>query len=295
MKHKENWLKNYFKNATQRGFTLVEILVSIAVFLVLAAGALGAYTLLVRTTKVARERTVLSALADNYLEVVRNLPYSQIGTIVGNPNGSLPDSTNPINQTIGGTKYRIYYEVTYIDDPADGTILAGTDSAPNDYKQVKMSITNTTTGQSTYFLTNISPKGLEGLNNAGALVIKVFDAVGQPVSGANIHIQKTDNSIILDRTSDSLGNWTEVGLPAGVNAYHIVVTKTGYSTDQTYAISVSNPNPIKPDATIVTGQVTQVSFAIDLVSTLIVKTLDTICQPVNGVNVNIAGAKKKKK
>ena len=60
-----------------------------------------------------------------------------------------------------------------------------------------------------------------------------------------------------------IGNWIEVGLPPSVNGYHIVVTKPGYSTDQTYPITPQNPNPTKPDATIMSGQVTQVSIVTD--------------------------------
>ena len=224
---------------------------------------------------------------------MRNLPYSSVGTINGNPPGNLQDQSNPSTTTIEGITYRIYYEVTYIDDPADGTILLGTDPKPDDYKQVKMFIQNSGTNQTTTFITNVSPKGLESLNNAGALLIKVFDANGQPISGASIQI---DNMVLnpdlhLTRSSDATGQWIEVALPASANSYHITVTKAGYSTDQTYPITVQNPNPTKPDATIVNGVVTQVSFSIDLLSNLNIKTLDQTCQPISGVGVNVQGAK----
>lgn len=275
------------------GFTLIEAVVGLAVFAVLMTGVLAVYTLLSRTVKIDREKTIVASLANSRLETVRNLPYSQVGTVNGNPNGSLPDLTNPENVSIESAPYRLYYEVTYQDDPADGTILAGTDSAPNDYKQVKMYVRNETTGAVTNFLTTISPQGLESLNNAGALAIRVFNAQGQPVPSASVHIENfllTPN-IVLDRTTDANGNLLEVGLPASVNGYHIVATKPGYSTDQTYPITVQNPNPVKPDATIVNGQVTQVSFAIDLLSDLLIRTLGTSCQNLNGINVNVAGTK----
>jgi hypothetical protein len=135
---------------------------------------------------------------------------------------------------------------------------------------------------------------LEGLTSGGALLLNVFDASGQPVSGANVHIENTllDPDIILDRQTNSAGQVIEVALPSSVNGYHVVVTKTGYSSDQTEPISVANPNPTKPYATVVDGVVTQVSFAIDLLSNLTIRTLNQLCQNVNGVNVNIKGAKK---
>ncbi|MBL8030621.1 MAG: carboxypeptidase regulatory-like domain-containing protein, partial [Candidatus Doudnabacteria bacterium] len=264
---------------------------SLAIFVIIALGVLGSYAALSRSVKVARERTILASLASNYMEIVKNMPYSQVGTKIGNPNGPLADFTNPIITKIESYTYRIYYEVTYIDDPADNS--APTDLEPADYKQIKMHVTNTTTGQLTSFTTNMVPKGLEGTLNAGALRINVINSSGQPIFGASIHIESTTTApnIILDRTSDSAGQWVEVGLPAKVNGYRIVVTKAGYSTDQTYPITAQNPSPIKPDATIVDGQVTQITFSIDLLSTLNIRTLNGLCQNLNGVNMNVKGAK----
>lgn len=285
--------KNKQLNKNQQGFTIVEIVVGIAIFAILAVGILGCYTVLTNSVRAARQKVVLSTLAAERLEIVRNLAYSQVGTVNGNPSGALPDSFNPYNTTIEGILYRVYYEVTYIDDPADGTILAGTDPAPNDYKQVKMSVLNTKNNVVTPFVTNVSPKGLESTTNAGALLINVFNANGQPIEDATINIDNTllNPDIHLSRSSDAAGNWVEVGLPASTNGYHITVTKNGYSTDATVPISVGNPNPTKPDSTVLVGQVTQVSFSIDLLSSLTIRTLSQTCQAQNGVNVNVKGAK----
>lgn len=275
------------------GFTLMDILVSVTVFTILVAGVIGAVSALHRSVKAAREQTILSSLVSSDLEIVRNLPYVQVGTVQGNPPGALPDQASPRSITVEGRTYAIYYEVTYTDDPADGTALAGTDSSAADYKQVKMFIRNTTSGQVTTILTTVSPKGLEGTQNAGALSIRVLNAQGQPVSGARVQIFNTvlNPDITLDRTTDASGNWIEVGLPPSVNGYHVVVSKNGYSTDQTYPLTAQNPNPIKPDATVLVGQVTQVTFAIDLLANLTIRTLDQKCQPVNGIGVNVAGSK----
>lgn len=276
------------------GFTLIELLVGIAIFAILTSGALGVYSILTRTVKLAREKTVLSSLASNYLEIVRNMPYANIGTINGNPAGNLADFTNAINVKIENFNYKIYYEVTFVDDPADG--LAGNipnDPAPADYKQVKLSILNVATGQVTNFVTSVSPKGLEGTQNAGAIKVKVFNAIGQRIPDADIRIQHPTSSpaIILDRKSDASGEWVEVGLPAAINNYRLVVTKPGYSVDQTYPATAQNPNPTKPDATVVNGQVVEIPFSIDLLANLSIKTLDGFCQNINGINLNIRGDK----
>jgi len=277
----------------QKGFTLVEMVVGLAIMGILIVGVVNTYGLLSTSLRVYREKTATSALADYYLELARNLPYSQIGTVSGNPHGNLADQPNPISTAANGNNYQIYYSVTYIDDPADGTILAGTDPAPSDYKQVKVYIKNTATNSTSTFQTVVAPQGLESLASGGALAIKVFDSVGQPVSGASIHITNPSINPIIDvtRTSDAGGNWIEVGLPNSVNGYHITVTKGGYSSDQTYPISAQNPNPIKPDATISNGQVTQISFSIDLTSTLTFQTLNQTCAAIPTVGVEVQGAK----
>ncbi len=295
MKPKTNTFFNFRRpqNQDEFGFTLIETIAGIAIFAILIVGVLSSYAALSTSVRVAREKTVLSSLAANYLEIMRNLPYSEVGTINGNPSGSLADASNPIGTTIESVQYEIYYEVTYIDDPADGTIILGTDSAPNDYKQAKMFIKKLSTGTVTHFLTTVSPKGLEGLSNAGAILIKVYDASGQPISGAEVSIDNTilNPDILLDRTTDSTGQVIEVALPASVNGYHISATKAGYSTDSTYPITVANPNPTKPDSTVVDGTVTQVSLFIDLVADLTINTVNTTCVAENGVNVNIHGSK----
>ncbi len=265
---------------------------TLAIFSVIAAGVLGAYSVLTRSIKIAREKTVLASLASNYLEIVKNMPYSQVGTISGNPNGPLADFSNPIISKIESGNYKIYYEVVYVDDDSDGTVLAGTDASPNDYKQVKMKIQNQTTDEITSFTTNVVPKGLE-ISTGGALYIKVFSASGQPVEGANVHIESTTTapSVVLDRLTNAAGEVLELDLPAKLNGYHIEATKAGYSKDMTYPLTVDNPNPIKPDATVSVGLVTQVSLSIDLLANLAIKTLDNFCQNLSGVNVNVRGAK----
>lgn len=277
----------------QKGFSLIESLIGTAIFVMLALVVYQAFFLTYRNAIANWENTTIASLARQYLENARNIPYAQIGTIQGNPHGNLPDLANPSTATVGNTIYKIYFEVTYVDDPADGTIVLGTDPAPDDYKQVKLSVKNNTTGNITNFVTNIVPSGLENMTTGGALSLSVMDAYGEPVPDATINI--TNNSISpsinLSRLSDANGKWIEVGLPDSSNSYHVVVTKNGYSSDQTYPISGGNPSPTKPDATIANGQVTQISFAIDKTSNLIFNTLNQTCQAVSGVGVEIRGAK----
>lgn len=277
----------------KRGFSLVESIIAIAIFVLLANVIYQTSALLIKSVGTYRENATISSLASQYMEIVHNLPYSSVGTVNGNPHGTLPDQPSTTTVNINGLDYQIYYVVNYIDNPADGTALAGTDFAPNDYKQVKLYVKNIKTEKTYSFLTNITPKGLENLDSGGALVIKVFDSVGQPVPNATINISNTNlaTNINLTRTTDDQGNWIEVGLPDSANSYHIMASKNGYSGDQTYPISAGNPNPVKPDSTIANGQVTQISFSIDKLSSLSFDTLDQNCAVLNNIAMNISGTK----
>lgn len=277
----------------QKGISLIEIIVCVAIFAILSVTIYGLFTSIIKGITYYREKSTISSLANQYIEIVRNMPYENVGTLEGNPHGLLADLPNPIELDVNGTDYQIYYAISYHDDPADGTILAGTDLAPNDYKQVKLYVKNINTGATNSFLTNVAPKGLEGMASGGALYLEVFDAVGQPVPGATIHITNTSivPNIDLTRTADAGGNWIEVGLPNSANSYNVVASKSGYSVDRTYPVSVANPNPTKPDATISNGNVTQISFSIDKLSNLVFKTLNQSCAAIPGVGLAVRGSK----
>ena len=273
---------------SNEGFSLMELIVSLAIFAILAVGMLASFGIVSKAAKTAQEKIVLSSLSTYYLEAVRNMPYSKIGTLEGNPHGLLPDSPDQIQQNINGTMYDIYYKVTYIHDPADPA------QGTADYKQVKMSILNTFTSKVTDFITTVVPKGVISNPNTGALQVSVINAQGQALPAASVNITyptTTPYIYNLPDITDSNGQVLEVGLQPAINAYRIVATKPGYSTDQTYPITAQNRNPVHPDATIASGTVTQLTLSIDNLSNLNIKTLDQFCQPLSGVNVNVAGAK----
>src|SRR3989338_6934653 len=142
-----------FQN-NQKGFTLVESLIGIGIFVMLTCVVYQVITLIYKEAELNWDNTTVSFLASQYLENARNIPYSEIGTIEGNPHGNLPDLPNPSNTTVGGIIYQAYFEISYVDDSADGTILLGNDFASNDYKQVKLTIKNTATNTTSDFVTN---------------------------------------------------------------------------------------------------------------------------------------------
>lgn len=270
------------------GFTLIETIVSVAVLGILCASAYGLYATIINAIVYYRGQTTVSALADQYLEVARNLSYSKIGTINGNPHGDLPDEPNALNVTFNGINYQIYYVVNALHDQADPNLTV------QDYKQVKLYVKNVQNGITKSFITTIAPISLASMGNGGALSLQVIGSIYstyQPVVGATINITNISLNphINLQRTAGSNGRWNEVGLPPDSH-YHISVTKNGYSSDQTYSVA-QYPGTTQPDAAVILNQTQSVTLVIDKLSSMFLQTKDITCQPVAGASLNVQGTK----
>ncbi len=267
------------------GFTLIEAVVCVAIFSVLILAISGFFTSVIKGITYYRERVVISSLANQYLEIARNLPYAQIGTENGNPHGTLPDLPSPLEVSFNGANYQIYYVVNALHDLADPNI------GVQDYKQVKLYIKNVSTGAENSFVTTIAPIKLASLGSGGVISFQVINKAWQPVPEALIHITNANivPNINLYRTAGSDGKWNEIGLAPDSN-YHVVVTKNGYSADQTYP-ATQYPGATNLDVTVIQGEATSATFAIDPLSNLVFNVKSRTCQPISGVATNVRGAK----
>ncbi len=254
------------------GFTLVETLVALGILGIFFAAVAGILQQVLQEVGQSRVRTTALALAQEKMELVRNLPYANVGTIGGIPQGPLAQNETI---TINNQPFTITTSIEYVDDPFDG--LAPSDLINTDYKRARVEITWEGAFPSRVpltLVTNISPKGVETTAGGGTLFIQVFNANGQPVSNANIKLDNTAVSpeIHLQTLSNVNGLVVLPGSPACITCYQITVSKTGYSTDKTYSTS-EVANPLQPYATVIEGDVTSISFAIDEVSSVIVNSL----------------------
>jgi prepilin-type N-terminal cleavage/methylation domain-containing protein len=283
---------NKFK-LNSAGFTLIESLVGIAIFAIIAVGIYGAFSLASKLVEASRLLTTATALANEQFEIAHNMPYADVGLSSGLPRGKLSASQNIKRDN---ATFLVETTIRSVDDPFDGT-LGGTpnDTSPADYKlmQVEISIPDNDTFTTKTFTEYIAPKNLENSTTNGALFIKVFDANGQAVAGANVHIQNDLLSpvISVDDTTNNQGILEIVDVPPSINSYAITVSKDGYSQDKTYPTDINNPNPLKPHATVAVQQVTQTSFIIDQLSTLNVESVTETCTPVANISFSLKGSK----
>lgn len=274
--------------------TLIETLVATAIFLAVAVSVYQLYNTVLNVSRTIRAKTVMTEITSEQIEFIRNLKYSDVGTIGGIPSGVVPQ-----NMTITRNNMTFALDITIrsIDNPADGT-LGGipNDLSPADNKLVEVDAVCTSCQRpaSTFFSSIVAPKNLETENGNGVLVIKAVDANGQPVINADVTIVNTSLSPsvnITDTTGDT-GTLTIVDAPPSVQGYKIIVTKAGYSTDQTYPSGGSgNPTPSKINLTVVANKITQASFAIDMTSSLTVKTQSAQCAALANISGTLSGAK----
>jgi len=277
----------------QKGFTLVELIVGIAVFLVIIVSVYSSYISIMEVVETSKTKIIGADLVNEQFEIIRNLPYSDVGVL-----GSIPSGVLTQNQTLirDGYEFSVLTTVRNIDDPFDG-LLGGSpnDLSPADYKLVEIEINCVLCKNFKPIIVTgrVAPKNLETSSNNGALFIRVFDAYGNPVSGATVLIENNNEvpPISITDVTNNQGMLQLVDVPPGVNSYEITVNKSNYSEDKTYSSDVSNPNPTKPHATVVVGQVTQISFVIDRLSTLNIYSITDTCNPISSVDFGVKGSK----
>ncbi len=257
-----------------RGFTLVELLITIGVFSLVFGGIIASVQFTMKLISISKATTSAMSLANERLEYIRSLSYNSIGTISGIPNGPIPQNATT---TLNGIVFHERVLIRYVDAPDDGTGASDANGIVADYKQAKVEYSwATLNGTSTIFLlTNIIPPGVETTAGGGTLTVNVFDANVQPIQGAEVHIYNdtTTTTINTMQFTDVNGVAMFSGAPAASN-YEITVTKTDFSTDQTYTATTSNPNPITPHVAVIESAVSTMNFQIDELSDLTIRTIE---------------------
>jgi len=101
----------------QKGLTLIDVLIGTMLVLIIFLGVFGVFQLALKVIDQSASRIDAMAIANQQLEMVRNLPYEDIGVQGGFPDGVLPPSTTTI---LNGKEYTIENRVDFVVDPADG-------------------------------------------------------------------------------------------------------------------------------------------------------------------------------
>ena len=255
-----------------RGMTLIDVLVGSALVLIIFLALLGLLRASLLISSSAKAKAGATAVATVQLEYLRSLPYTLVGTVGGIPAGPVAQATTT---TLNGIPYGIRTLVEYVDDAKDGSGASDSNGITTDYKRAKVAVTYLFRGttREVALVSNIAPPSIETTTGGGTLRVNVVDATGTAVSGATVHIENPSVSPSVDFTtfSDVLGTISLPGAPTSTD-YRITVTKSGYSTAETYARDATNQNPTPGYLTIVENQTTSGTFAIDLLAPFTMRT-----------------------
>lgn len=277
----------------KKGFSLLEIMIAVAVFVVFAVGIYSGIQFVFKIVFQSRLRIIETSILNEQVEIIRNLSFYDVGIVNGSPAGILNR-----NETVmrNGLNFLVTRTIRNIDDIFDGTVDGEPrDLSPADYKMIQIDVICEQCGQreSLSVITYVAPKLLEGDPTHGALFIEVFDAAAQPVQGATVHVVSTSTDPVIDLvdTTDNDGMLKLVDLGEGMDAYSITVTKDGYTTDRTIFPTIENPTPIKTPASVEAQDVSEISFSIDKVSSVNLNTINSACNSVPGASVTLDGTK----
>ncbi len=259
-------------SARMRGMSFMDVIIGTALMLIIFTALVGLLRTSLQVASLAKTRSIATTIAESQMEYIRSLSYDQVGTIGGIPAGTIPQISTT---TQNGISFPVRTLIEYVDDAADGVGAADTNGISTDYKRIKVSVTYVANKRTqTIDLNSVySPLGLETTTGGGTLKVSVVNAVGAGVAGASVHITNSSISPTVDLTtfSNALGIVFLPGAPTSTQ-YQIEVSKTAYSNAQTYARDATNQNPTPGYLTVVRNQTTTGTFAIDLLSTLAVKT-----------------------
>lgn len=257
-----------------RGTSLIEVLVAAAIMVLIFGGLIAGFRYMLVLLADAKAQSTALAYANERLEYVHSLQYNSVGTVGGIPEGSIPQTATYV---LNGITYYERMLIEYVDASEDGVGAGDTNGILADYKRVKVeySWNNRGATSSIALVTNIVPPGIETTAGGGTLTVNVFDALVQPVDGAEVRIYNDTTTSTIDTTklTDVGGVAMFAGAPAAAN-YQITVTKSDYSTDQTYSATATNTSPVTPHVAVIESAVSTMNFQIDELSDLTIETVN---------------------
>ena len=271
----EKYIPFYFFNflfparvKTSRGMTLIDVIVGTSIMLIVFLGIFGAFKISIELVYSTKAKTGAVSILTERFEHIRSLPYESVGTVGGIPTGAIPQLEEV---HLNGVIYIISTLVQYTDAPEDGLDALDENGITADYKTVKVEVVWSVKGssRSTFAVTRVAPIGQESLEGGGTLRVNVFDQNADAVSGATVRIVNSlaVPAIDVSAETNASGAVSFPGAP-GASGYEVYVSKSGYSSAQTYGVTAQNPNPSPIHVSVVESQTTTVSLAIDVNASL---------------------------
>lgn len=183
----------------QAGISLVETVMAISLFGLVSTSLITVLTSATVADGLARQRSIALELAQQQVEYVRQLNYSDAGTDGGNPAGSVPPSQK---KQVAGLWYELNTEIKWVNDPTPSSF-----SAYAHYKRVRITVSRVRDGRLlstvTTFISNAARDALGGIDNAVANIIAEDYATHERLPGVLITLTK--DTLETTELTDSTG------------------------------------------------------------------------------------------
>jgi len=216
----------------QKGASLLDTVFGTALLLLVFVGLYGAFQLTLELVQSSKSKTGALAIANERMEFIRSLPYDDIGTVGGIPQGALLEEES---KTLNGIEYTQRTFVQYADAPQDGAGGSDSNGITTDYKIVRVTVEWQFRGEtrSFFLVTSIVPKGIESVSGGGTLRVTVLDSLGSPIPSAEVYVTNTTLTppVSLLTFTNTNGIVEFLGAPSA-NNYEVTVQKTNYSTPE---------------------------------------------------------------
>lgn len=282
-------LKHNIKLFSQKGFTLIEALVVLSIFSIILVTFYSTFTLGTQYIIDAKNRLGAVSLANQKMEIVRNLQYDDIGTLTGVPQGVLDDD---YYENVNAVSYHVKTDISFVDDDFDG--IEGVDVVATDYKTVRISILwgDEAASRQVFLLSDFVPPGIETNIGGGTLRVNVIDTPANGLSDVAVNISSVSNGINISTSTDSSGTVLRPGMPAG-NDYVISVSKENYESITTLPLSPdSDYDPVADqNASVIEGSLNIKSIIIDLLANINIATEDLFGNPIPNISFNLSGGR----
>lgn len=243
----------------------------------------------------SKNRLGAISLANERMEMARNLSYNDIGTQGGQIEGNIPQEQDV---TENGRIYHVKTEVSYVQDLLDGLAGSG-DINWEDYKKVTIIVSwNNQSFSSNVTLTSrFVPPGLEVNNpNDGILSINVFSDQpgGTGIPNSSVHVANSETGLSTTLETDSSGNVTLMGnnITQSIQKYEITVSKSGYETISTMPpFPITSYMPTNVHASVVLGSVNVANIVQNELTNLKIRSENGLGEAVSNVDLNLTGGR----
>ena len=234
------WSPPHANEAGERGFALIEALVSSVILLIVVIGLLSSLDVQSTASGQARAGSVAAALAEADQERLRSFRVPD-----------LADREETRTETVSGATYTVESKADWIRDDTGGGQSCANASSEADYLRLTSTVTGRTDQPPVQVRSLIAPPVGQFGENHGTVAVKVEGGAGQPLPNLTATITGPKTSSLR---TNQLGCAVFAYVPVG--AYGISVSAAGYVTP-------AGTSPATDSATATEGTVNLTSLPYD--------------------------------